>query len=149
DAVAALLAAVPLLVQNFYEPYAWLVMVAVVPWWLEVVHGLRRPGRSPGNPLLLGVIGAAPFLTYYYFFFVMAVALLLQLVVDRVLGGTGAHERRARHDRWRRAVLVLTIAAVGSAGYWLPLIVSVVTADAPQSLANRWFADSHPRLPLP
>lgn len=149
DPVAALIAAVPLLVENFYEPYAWLVLVAIVPWWLEVVHGLRRPGRPPGNPLLLGLIGAALFFTYYYFFFIAGIALVLHLVVERLLGGQGAHERRLRHDRWRRAILVLAIAAVATAGYWLPLSVSILQAEHAQSMANRWFADSHPQLPLP
>ena len=42
--VAVLIAAVPLVVENYYEPYSWLVLVAFVPWWLEAVHGITRPG---------------------------------------------------------------------------------------------------------
>lgn len=147
---AALVALVPLAVQSFYEPYAWLVLVAIVPWWLEAVHGLRRPGRQVGNPVFLGLVGALLFLTYYYFFFIAALALLLHLVVEwapgRALGR--AHGTR----RWRqlgRAALVLGIAAAASAVYWLPLAVSMLRADQVQSLANRWFAESHPHLPLP
>lgn len=140
--VAALIAAVPLLVENFYEPYAWLVLFAIVPWWLEAVHGLRRPDRPPGSPLFLGLVGALLFLTYYYFFFIAALALVVYLVVERLLG-------RLRWRQVRRAALVLAIAAAASAIYWLPLLVSVVRAEHAESLANRWFAGSHPELPLP
>jgi galactan 5-O-arabinofuranosyltransferase len=140
--VAALLSVVPLVVENTYEPYSWLVMVAIVPWWVEAVHGRRRPDRSPGNPVLLGLIGALLFVTYYYFFFVAAVALVVYLVVERALG-------QLRWQQIRRAGLVLAIAAAASAVYWLPLLVSMLGAEHPESLANRWFTTSHPDLPLP
>jgi hypothetical protein len=142
DHTAALIAAVPLVVDNFYEPYSWLVLFAIVPWWLEAVHGLRRPGLRPGNPVLLGLIGAGLFLTYYYFFFIAAIALAVYLVVERVLG---------RFDRQRmgRAALALGVAAAGSAIFWAPLLVSILRAEAPESLANRWFNAGHTTLPLP
>jgi hypothetical protein len=139
---AALMAVVPLVVENVYEPYAWLVIVAIVPWWLEAVHGLRRPGRPPGHPLFLGLVGAALFLTYYYFFFIAAIALVIYLVVERMLG-------QLRWRQVRRAGVVLAIAAAGSAVYWLPLLVSILRAEHAESLANRWFSSSHPRLPMP
>jgi galactan 5-O-arabinofuranosyltransferase len=137
--VAVLLSAVPLLVDNVYETYSWLVMVAIVPWWLEAVHGLRRPR---GHPVLLGLVGALLFLTYYYFFFVAAVALVIYLVVERALG-------QLRWRQVRRAALVLAIAAAISAVYWLPLLASILRAEQPESLANRWFSASHADLPLP
>jgi hypothetical protein len=159
---AALVAVVPLVVENAYEPYAWLVIVAIVPWWLEAVHGLRRPGRPPGHPLLLGLVGAALFLTYYYFFFIAAIALVIQLVVERTLGELRWRQVRRLRSRpavrsdpgqggrqARRAAVVLAIAAAGSAVYWLPLLVSILRAERAESLANRWFSSSHPRLPLP
>lgn len=139
---AALIAVVPLAVENLYEPYAWLVLFAIVPWWLEAVHGLRRDGRPVGHPLFLGVVGALLFLTYYYFFFIAAIAFAIHLVVERLLGQL--HWRRVG-----RAALVLAIAATASAVYWLPLAVSILQAGHAQSLANRWFSSSHPRLPLP
>jgi hypothetical protein len=140
--VAALLAAVPLVVQNFYEPYAWLVVFAIVPWWLEAVHGLRRPELRPGHPVFLGLVGGLLFLTYYYFFFIAAIALVIYVIVERVLGNL-------QWRQLRRAAAVLGIAALVSAVYWLPLAVSIMTAEHPQSLANRWFNTGHPQLPLP
>ena len=133
---AALVAVVPLVVSSVFEPYAWLVLFAIVPWWLEVVAGVRRAGRPPGNPLLLGVVGAVLFLTYHYFFFVAALALLIHLVVAR---GRGAG----------RTALVLGVAAAVAAVYWLPLAVSMLRAGRVESLANRWFSPGHADLPLP
>jgi hypothetical protein len=146
--VAVPLAAVPVVVENYFEPYAWLVIVALVPWWLEAVHGLRRPDRRPGHPLLLGLVGGLLFMTYYYFFFIAAIALVIHLVVERAhgrprLGGPGGGAQP------RRAVLVLAIAAAVSAVYWLPLLVSMVRAEHVESLANRWFNAGHADLPLP
>jgi galactan 5-O-arabinofuranosyltransferase len=133
---------VPLVVQNYYEPYAWLVLFAIVPWWLEAVHGLRRPGRPQGNLVLLGLIGAGLFMTYYYFFFIAAIALVIHVAVERSLG-------ELRWRQLRRGAAVMGIAAAGSAVYWLPLGLSLLRAEHPQSLANRWFNTGHPRLPLP
>lgn len=142
DRVAALIAVVPLVVENFYEPYSWLVLFAIVPWWLEAVHGIRRDGVRRAHPLLLGLIGAGLFLTYYYFFFIAAIALLIHLVVERVLG-------QLSWPQVRRATLVLGVAAAGSAVFWGPLLVSILRAEHPESLANRWFNAGHATLPLP
>lgn len=144
DQVAALVAVVPLAVHNTYEPYAWLVLFAIVPWWLEAVHGLRRPGVRARHPVFLGLIGAALFLTYYYFFFVAAIGLLVWLGFERASGGGRLPWRQVR-----RAAVVLAIAAAAAAAYWLPLLVSILRAEHPESLANRWFSDGHPHLPLP
>jgi galactan 5-O-arabinofuranosyltransferase len=128
--------------QNYYQPYAWLVLFAIVPWWLEAVHGIRRAGRPPGHPVLLGAVGALLFLTYYYFFFIAAIALVLHLAVERL-------RRRWNGRQVARAAVTLAVAAVLSAVYWLPLAASVLAADQPRSLANRWFGASHLALPLP
>jgi galactan 5-O-arabinofuranosyltransferase len=130
--VAALIAAVPLVVENFYEPYSWLVLVAIVPWWFEAVHGLTRPGLRQRNPVMLGLVGAVLFMTYYYFFFVAAIALVIFLVVERLLG-------QLDRARLARVAVVLVVAAAGSAVYWLPLGLSILRASAAESLANRWF----------
>ncbi|HEY8471740.1 MAG TPA: arabinofuranosyltransferase [Natronosporangium sp.] len=139
---AALLAAVPLVVDNAYEPYAWLVIVAIVPWWLAAVAGLHRPDAKPIHPVYLGLIGGVLFLTYYYFFFIAAIALAGWLVVEGVRG-------RLRRRQLRRSAAVLAIAAAVAAVYWLPLLVSVLRAEHPESLANRWFHGGHADLPLP
>lgn len=141
--VAALICVVPVIVQNFYEPYAWLVLAVIVPWWLEAVHGLTRPGLRPRHPVVLGLIGAVLFLTYYYFFFVAAIALVGFLVIELLT-------RRLTRARPARIGAVLGVAAAGSAVYWLPLALSILRAPHSESLANRWFPvdTAEPRLPF-
>lgn len=142
DRVAALVSVVGIIVENLYEPYSWLVVVAYVPWWLEVVCGLRRPDRPPGSRVLLGAIGATMLVTYWYFFTVGLVALAVKLAVDRLDG-------RLDTRQLRRTVDVAGITAVFSAWYWFPLLVSVTRAERPESIGNRWFSTGHPDLPLP
>ena len=140
--VAALIAVVPLVVQNYYEPYAWLVIVAFVPWWLETVHGVVRPDVRGWHPVVLGLIGAVLFMAYYYFFFVGAVALVIHLVVQGM-------RRDVDTRQLRRAVLALGVAAVASAVFWLPLGISLLSTHDPV-MPSRWFSDTHglPRLPF-
>lgn len=140
--VAALVSVVAIVVENHYEPYSWLVIVAFVPWWLEAVHGVRRSGQPPGNPVRLGVVGALMIVTYWYFFAVGAVAFVFKLAADRL---DGRFDRR----QLERTSRVMGVAIVASAVYWLPLMVSVASADHPESLGNRWFSTSHPELPMP
>lgn len=138
---AALMAVVPLMVENFYEPYAWLTLTAFVPWWILTV-GTPRGARAR-RTVLLGLIGAALFTTYYYFLFVGVLAIAVHLVIDRIVTG-----------RWIRIHLpaVARIGAVSlfvAAPFWVPLAISVTTAPSPDSLANRWFAEHHALVPLP
>lgn len=137
---AALMAVVPLMVENFYEPYAWLTLTAFVPWWILTVG---TPCARARRTVLLGLIGAALFTTYYYFLFVGVLAIAVHLVIDRIVTG-----------RWIRIHLpaVARIGAVSlfvAAPFWVPLAISVTTAPSPDSLANRWFAEHHALVPLP
>ena len=142
DRVAALFSVVVIVVNNFYEPYAWIVIVAIVPWWLEVMHGLRREGAKPGNPVALGVVGALLVMTYSYFFALAVIAFVLHLVAERAAGTI---------DRQRivRSAKVLAVTGIVSAPYWLPLVLSILRSDQPSSLANRWFNAGHTTLPMP
>ena len=142
DRVASLLALAALVVHNAYEPYAWLVLVAIVPWWLEVAYGLRRDGLKPAHPLFLGAIGALLILTYWYFFALLVLAWAVHLAFQRASG-------RVEKGSLRRALVVLAIAGAASAVYWVPLVASVLRADHPQFLVNRWFNAGHGALPLP
>lgn len=134
---AALVSAVPLLVQNAYEPYAWLVLVSIVPWWLEVVQGPSRPGARPWSPQVLGLIGGALFLTYYLFFFVALLAVVLHLVV--VHASRSANVRGLDRRAVRRAVIGVGVFALTTAVFWLPLGLSILAAGHGTTEANRYF----------
>jgi galactan 5-O-arabinofuranosyltransferase len=140
---AAFLAGITLVTGTvFYEPYAWIVLVLIVPWWLEAVHGLSQPGLRPRHPVVLGLIGALMFCTYYYYFFVCVIVFALWLVVERRAGSLS-------WERIRRSAGVLAIAAGGSAVFWGPLLYDIVTADEYHPKNNRWFEDGFGDLALP
>lgn len=162
ERVAALFSVVVLAVDNFYEPYSWLVMVAIVPWWLEAVHGLRREGAPAANPVVLGLGGALLALTYWYFFAIALIAFALHLLGRRVEARLDAADEAEDVDELddadvvldarvgrRRLAIIAGVTVVGSAVYWLPLVVSVLRADHPESLTSKWFHAGHTELPLP
>lgn len=142
--VAALLAIVPLAVELVYEPYAWFVFFAIVPWWILTVPGIGRDSSRLPHPVVLGVIGGLLFMTYYYFFFAAAIATGL-FIASGVRAPTPAFRARLR------PIAVSTIAAVlVAAPFWVPLAVSLATAADVESWANRWFSGGagEPDLPF-
>ncbi|MEU3452996.1 arabinofuranosyltransferase [Micromonospora sp. NPDC006766] len=139
---AALISAVPLIVPDLYESYGWVVQLAIIPWWLEAVHGLTRPGLRRRNPVLLGLIGAALFCVYYYYFFVFVLVFAMFLAVRRCRGELSWQETR-------RSLAVLGIAALGSAIFWAPLAWNFLTAPHFESLNNRWITLNSGDLALP
>jgi galactan 5-O-arabinofuranosyltransferase len=139
---AAMISAIPLLIPSLYESYGWIVQVAIIPWWLEAVHGLTRNGLRKRNPLILGLIGSALFCTYYYYYFVFVLVFALYQVVAW---------RRGIFD-WKQTKLglgILGIAALGSSPYWGPLGWNFLTAEHFEPLNNRWITLNSGDLTLP
>ncbi|MFI5890865.1 arabinofuranosyltransferase [Actinoplanes sp. NPDC051513] len=140
--VAALIAAASLIIPWISEPYAAIVVVTFLPWWLQVGHGLTRKGLRPTHPVVLGLIGAVLFTEYYYFFFLVPFVFVLQYFEGR---------RRGAYN-WRetgRTALIFGIAALGSAVYWAPLLWNMLTAPNVESLNNRWISLGSGLLALP
>lgn len=139
--LAALMAVVPLIVENFYEPYAWLTLTAFVPWWIIVVS--TPDSARARRTVLLGVIGAALFTTYYYFLLVGVLAIAVHVVLDRII------TRRWTGVHLPAIVRIGAVSLAVAAPFWLPLAISITAAPSPDSLANRWFAEHHALVPLP
>jgi galactan 5-O-arabinofuranosyltransferase len=140
--IAALISAVPLLLPDLAEPYAWIVRLAIVPWWLAAVHGIRRPGARRPNVLLLGLAGAVLFCVYYYYF-------LLFILVFGIMVAVQHWRRELRRADILRGLAVLGITALGSAVFWAPLAWNIVTAPKVESLSNRWLTQDSGDLVLP
>ncbi len=148
DAMVALAVAVGALAfQDWYEPYAWLAVVVFVPWWSAFVLQVGRDRPLGRRALAWGaIIGAAVFCTYYYFFFIGAVHLVLALALRRPVARAGLvlGPRRPRDT-----TIVLGGAALLSAVYWLPLLVSIVTTPGARSMQNRYYDATVSGIPLP
>jgi galactan 5-O-arabinofuranosyltransferase len=140
--VAALIAIVPLILQQVWEPYGWVVLAAIIPWWLEAIHGIVRDGVRPRRPVTLGLIGAALFCTYYYYFFVFAIVWPIFLAIAR---------RRGELSRGAvlRPLLILAIAALAAAPYWGPLLWHVVTTPGFEPINNWWLREDAGVIPMP
>ena len=144
--VAALISVALLIVPTLNETYAWIVLVAFVPWWLLVGHNVGRPGVRRWHPVVLGLVGAVLFTTYYYYFFIIPLALAGEAVVAR------ARDRLAWRQIGRnvgRTFTILGVAALGSAVYWAPLAWNFVTAEDFTPLNNRWLTVHSGTLALP
>jgi hypothetical protein len=145
--VASAVAVGALAFQDWYEPYAWLAVVVFVPWWLTFVVQVGRDRPLRRGALACGtIVGAAVFCTYYYFFFIGAVHLLLAFALRRPAARAGLV---LGPRRTRDAAIVLGGAALLSAVYWLPLLVSIVTTPGARSMQNRYYDASIAGLPLP
>lgn len=141
--LAALMAVVPLMVENFYEPYAWLTLTAFVPWWLIVVGASNEDHVAARATMLLGFVGAALFTTYYYFLLVGALAVAVHAVLERAIVG------RQTAFSARSVARIGAVSLAVATPFWVPLTISIATAPSPDSLANRWFAEHHALVPLP
>ncbi|BCB84178.1 arabinofuranosyltransferase [Phytohabitans suffuscus] len=140
--VAAVISAAALIVPSLSESYAWIVLFSFIPWWLMAGHGLHRPGARRWHPVVLGLIGAVLFTTYYYYFFLLPIAFCVHLADARLSG----------RFSWRdtsRTLVVLGVAALGSAVYWAPLAWNFLTASHFESLNNRWITLNSGKLALP
>jgi hypothetical protein len=148
DVVGAAAVAVAMLaVQNWDEPYAWIAVVAFVPWWILYIEQRGRrgaPALHMRQLVVASLLGGALLMTYYYYFFVGGLALVLVSLAAVV---------RARSLRatpyGRNTVLVLVGTAVVSAIYWLPLAVSIVTTPGAESLQTRYFDRTMIPIPTP
>ncbi len=103
-------------------PHAFLTNTFFIPWWLFFIERVGNPRVTWKYLLAGGIIGAALFVTYFYPFFILAFLLLLRATLLRGYD----FFRRIDRFRWKPAVGVLVIAAVLSAPYWLPVLVSMV-----------------------
>jgi hypothetical protein len=125
-----------------YEPYALVVLVSVVPWWLHAMHGVRRPDVRPLHPVVLGLIGALLFSTYYYYLFVCVIVAAIYIAVERRYG-------QLSWAQVRRALLVFAVTVAGSAPFWSLLVRDIVTAAEYRPLNNRYFLAGFADLALP
>ena len=125
-------------------PHAFLANTIFIPWWLIYIE------RIPSGPLSIrsivagGLIGALIFSTYFYPFFIAAFLLFLRLTVLR---GWPFFSRPIRFE-WRAALKVLGAAALLSAPYWAPVLLSILDLGSDRSRGG-WHHIDSPGLNMP
>jgi galactan 5-O-arabinofuranosyltransferase len=140
----AVVAATSLLAVDLVKPDEWLVLSLVVPWWLELVRGVRRPGVRPLPLWAHGAIMGGLLLFHSFYFVPLGLATVVGLALD-------ALARRPMPLRPLRGLAVLAVGLLVSTPYWLPSALLRLQGVPADSLQMRWSPPgfTHPPLPLP
>ena len=124
---------------DLVKPDEWLVLMVVVPWWLELVRGHLLPGRRPVAWWTHGLVLGALLLFHTFYFLPLALATVAALVLDALFGGTC----RLPPVRGLKVAVVGLIVAAPS---WVPLAVMKLQGTASDDLQRRW---SEPGFTVP
>jgi galactan 5-O-arabinofuranosyltransferase len=139
---AAVVAFTSLTTADLIKPDEWLVLAVAVPWWLELVRDVRRPGtpRLPAwvHGLLLG--GLALFHTFY--FLPLALATAVAVVLDRLA-------QRPPPLPLGRALVVAAVGLAASSPYWVPLALVRMHGAVADQQQRRWSPVGFTVPPLP
>ncbi len=131
---------------EWYEPYAWIAVVAFVPWWLHYVRPVTDRVVERRDVVIGALIGGVLLATYYTYFFVGAVELAGFLTCA---GVQRLRKRRTGPLLPCTSWLVLGGSAIVSSPYWLPLALSMTQTAGSRPLQNRFFAPWMTDLPTP
>lgn len=132
-AAVAVLTAIP------NKPDEWLVLCLLLPWWLEVCRGLRRPEVRAGGVVRHGLILGLLLLCHTYFFAPLAVATAIGMALD-VLA------RRPVTPRFPAALGIGAVGILVATPTWWHLAVARVAGLPGDDLQRRW---SPPGFDLP
>jgi galactan 5-O-arabinofuranosyltransferase len=139
---AAVVALTSLTTADLVKPDEWLVLALVVPWWLELVRDLRRPGVRRLPAWAHGLILGALLLVHSFYFVPLALATVVGVVLDAV-----AH--RPMPLRPGRAVAVAAGGLLCASPYWVPLALLRLQGAPADNLQRRWSPDGFAVPPLP
>jgi galactan 5-O-arabinofuranosyltransferase len=137
-------AATTLTTADLIKPDEWLVLAVLLPWWLEVVRGVRRPDVRPLGPWVHGVVLGVLALFHTFYLLPLAAATVLATALDLVT-------RRGMVLRPGRAAAVGAVALVCAAPYWVPLAVVRLQGAVADQEQRRWSSVGFtvPQLPFP
>jgi len=141
---ALVVAATAVLTAHPLKSDEWLVVVCAVPWWMDLVRGVRAPGVRRWPWWGHGLVGGVVLLTHTFF--------LLPLAVATVVGWTVDAARRRRPELGvRRAAGVVAVGLLVASPYWVPQVLVRLRGDPTDSFQLRYSfpgADVPP-WPLP
>lgn len=141
---ACVVAATTLVSANLTKPDEWLVLALLVPWWLELVRGVRRPCHRPWPVWAHGAVLGTLLLFHSYYFLPLGVATVVAALVD-------AARRRPMALRPARAFVIGALALVVAAPYWVGMARERLAGAPGDDLQRRWSEPGFtaPTLPVP
>lgn len=134
--VFAFLVSVKTITLPFTSPHAFIGNAAFIPWWLAYVEGLGGSRPMWKHLTAAGLLGGCLFMVYPYPFFIGGLILILR---SGPLRGWSAVSFAGGEAR---AWLSTAAAAVVSAPYWLPALVSVLRFGG-KPADQEWFHAGH------
>ncbi len=117
--------------DNLYKPYEFISSCFFLFWWIYFVE---EKFKSIKFSIIGGLIGGAIFMTYYYWFFIAAIYLAIKLPAEFF---SDKSFRKTIAER-KGTIITLSIAALISSIYWLPLAVQFAKYGV-ESLQNMWM----------
>lgn len=136
---ALVVAATSLLTVDLQKPDEWLVLMCAVPWWMDVVRGVRAPGVGRWPWWGHGLVAGAVLLTHTYYVLPLAVATLLGWAVDLA-------RRRRPELGVVRALGVVVVGLLVATPYWVPVLAARLAGAPTDNLQLRY---SYPRANVP
>jgi galactan 5-O-arabinofuranosyltransferase len=127
---------------HLQKPDEWLVLAWLLPWWLEVVRGVRLDTVAPRRRWLDGLILGGLLLTHTYFFLPLAIGTVLGWLADLVL-------RRRPPLGLRDMLVVGLVGLVVASPYWGTMLVARLGHPEADDLQLRWSPRGTEIPPLP
>ena len=118
----------------FHSAHQYIGNMLFFPWWLYFVERVKNPDTGWRFYLAGGILGAVIFATYFYAFFMGGFLIVMRETLFR----NWSFIRRESRYHLKPALIVLGLAAIFSAPYWLPLLVSIARFGMDRSRGG-WF----------
>lgn len=128
---AVVVAAASLLTADLLKPDEWLVLMCAVPWWLDLVRGVRAGGVRRWPWWVHGLLGGAILLTHTFYLLPLALATLAGWAVDLA-------RRRRLELRPPRALGVVVIGLAVASPYWFPVVAARLAGAPSDDLQLRY-----------
>jgi galactan 5-O-arabinofuranosyltransferase len=139
---ACVVLATTMLTVHLQKPDEWLVLAVLLPWWLEVVRGIRNPAAAEWSFWRHGLVLGVLLLTHTYYFLPLAVATALALAADLLVA-------RQLALPVKQALLIAGTGFAVSAPYWLGMLIHRVSGAASDTLQLRYSFEGANRPPEP
>jgi len=126
---------------QFFSPHTFLAYALFIPWWFIYVDPVKVQQKTAKYYITGGIIGAVIFLTYFYVFAIGFFYILLKSISEKWL----MSQSFIKWPDIKNKVYVLGLAAIFSAVYWLPLLISIVENGADRSRGG-WYHIGYPGI---